>query len=128
MRNRLGLLVLSAIVASTGIVAQTPLTWPSFRGENAAGVASGQNLPQAWDGVAGTNVKWKVEIAGLAHSSPIVYGDRLFVTTAISSLPDATFKPGLYGEGTASEDHSVHKWVVMAIDRRNGHTMWERIA
>ena len=58
----------------------------------------------------------------------IVWGDRLYVTTAVSSRTDATFKPGLYGEGTASEDRSIHRWVVMAIDRRSGKTVWERTA
>src|SRR5262245_63663993 len=59
--------------------------WPSFRGEHAAGVADGQNLPDAWDGEQGTAIKWKVNIPGLAHSSPIVWNDNVFVTTAISS-------------------------------------------
>src|SRR5689334_11139382 len=60
MRTRGLWLVLSVIVGGSAVIAQTPLTWPSFRGMNAAGVAEGQNLPQTWDGVAGTNVKWKV--------------------------------------------------------------------
>ena len=92
-------------------------TWPGFRGPLASGVADGQDLPAAWNGVTGENIRWKVAIPGLAHSSPIVWGDRLFVTTAISSRADATFKPGLYGEGTASEDRTPQRWVVMAIDR-----------
>jgi outer membrane protein assembly factor BamB len=130
MRIRCLVFVLSAMAGVSAVTAQTqaPMVWPGFRGPNAAGVAEGQNLPQTWDGVTGTNVKWKVDVAGLAHSSPIVYGDRLFLTTAISSLPNATFRPGLYGDGTASEDKSTHRWVVMAIDRRTGRTMWERVA
>ena len=47
---------------------------------------------------------------GLAHSSPIVWGDRIFVTTAVSSRPDATFKRGLYGEGDASDDRRRSSW------------------
>jgi outer membrane protein assembly factor BamB len=69
-----------------------------------------------------------VEIPGLAHSSPVVWGDRVFVTTAVSSRPDATFKPGLYGEGTASEDRTPQRWVVIAIDRRTGKTIWTQTA
>jgi outer membrane protein assembly factor BamB len=102
--------------------------WPGFRGPTASGVADGQRLPDTWDGVAGSNIQWKIALPGLAHSSPIVWGDRVFVTTAISSRPDATFKPGLYGEGTASEDRTVHKWVVMALDRRTGKTIWQQTA
>lgn len=102
--------------------------WPAFRGPAASGVADGQKLPETWDGVTGANIRWKVAIPGLAHSSPIVWGDRIFVTTAISSRGGATFKPGLYGEGTASEDRSVHQWQVIALDRKTGKTLWTRTA
>src|ERR1043165_5496614 len=80
--------------------------WPSFRGDHAAGVAEGQNLPMQWDGGKGNNIKWKTRIPGLAHSSPVVWGDTIFVTTAISSRGNATFKRGLYGDGDASDDRS----------------------
>ena len=59
---------------------------------------------------------------GLAHSSPIVWGNRIFVTSAISSDPKATFRPGLYGDGDASEDRSRHQWMVYAFDKRTGTT------
>jgi outer membrane protein assembly factor BamB len=52
----------------------------------------------------------------------------VFVTSAISSLADATFKPGLYGAGTASEDRTVHKWIVMALDAATGETLWQQVA
>ena len=65
---------------------------------------------------------------GLAHSSPVVWGDRVFVTSAISSNPNATFRPGLYGDGDASDDRSRHRWVMYAIDKRTGKTLWERVA
>jgi hypothetical protein len=102
--------------------------WPAFRGPSASGVADGQKLPDTWDGVKGTNVRWKVAVPGLAHSSPIVWDDRIFVTSAISSRSDATFKPGLYGEGTASEDRTEQQWVLAALDRRTGKTVWTRTA
>jgi outer membrane protein assembly factor BamB len=102
--------------------------WPSFRGLHAAGVADGQRLPDRWGGASGENILWRTPIPGLAHSSPIVWGDTVFVTTAISSRKDATFKPGLYGDGDASADRSVHKWVLYALDKRTGRIRWERIA
>ena len=102
--------------------------WPSFRGPHASGVADGQRLPDRWDGATRRNVLWRTPIPGLAHSSPIVWGDTVFVTTAISSRKDATFKPGLYGDGDASDDRSVHKWVIYAIDKRTGRIRWERVA
>lgn len=103
-------------------------SWPSFRGPLASGVADQQDLPERWDVRTGENVRWRTPIPGLAHSSPIVWGDRVFVTTAISSRPGATFKPGLYGDGDASEDTSPHKWVLYAIDKRTGKIAWERVA
>ena len=103
-------------------------SWPSFRGPHASGVADGQHLPDRWSGSTGENILWRTPIPGLAHSSPIVWGDRVFVTSAISSRPNATFKPGLYGDGEASEDLSPHRWVLYAIDKRTGKIVWERVA
>jgi outer membrane protein assembly factor BamB len=103
--------------------------WPSFRGPSASGVADGQNLPQSWNGENGENIRWKTRIPGLAHSSPVIWGDRLFVTTAESELGDATFKPGLYGDGDAAEDRTAtHHWKVLALDKLTGEILWERIA
>ena len=126
------LVLLAALVGTAALTAagrsSSPARWPSFRGPSASGVAEGQNLPDAWNGTTGENIRWKVAIPGLAHSSPIVWDDRVYATTAISSLPAATFKPGLYGEGTASEDRSPQRWVVMALDRATGKTIWQRAA
>ena len=102
--------------------------WPGFRGRNADGVSDGQRLPDTWNGVTGANVSWKIELPGLAHSSPIVWRDRIFVTSAISSRADATFTPGLYGAGTASEDRTRHEWIVRALDIHSGKTVWTRTA
>jgi outer membrane protein assembly factor BamB len=103
-------------------------SWPSFRGALASGVADGQKLPDRWDVTTGENILWRVRVPGLAHSSPVVWGDRLFVTTAISSDPKAGFRKGLFGDGDASTDRSRHRFVVMAIDKRTGKTLWERVA
>jgi outer membrane protein assembly factor BamB len=103
-------------------------SWPSFRGPQASGVANDQQLPDRWDGASRQNILWRTSLPGLAHSSPIVWGDRVFVTTAVSTTPNATFKPGLYGDGDASDDRSRHKWLVIAIDSRTGKVLWERVA
>jgi len=102
--------------------------WPSFRGPAASGVAEKQNLPDRWDGASARNILWKTHIPGLAHSSPIVWGDRIFLTTATSSRPNASFRPGLYGDGDASDDRSPHRWLVYAIDKRSGKILWEHLA
>jgi len=103
-------------------------SWPSFRGPGASGVADGQHLPERWDGKTGQNILWRTTIPGLAHSSPVVWGDRVFVTSAISSRAGATFKPGLYGDGDASEDRSSQKWMLYALDSSTGRIVWERVA
>lgn len=102
--------------------------WPSFRGKSASGVAEDQNLPYKWDGKTGENILWRTPIPGLGHSSPIVWGQHIFVTSAISSDPHATFKPGLYGDGSASQDRSPQKWSLFALDKKNGKILWERVA
>ena len=123
-------------IVRTAGTAKTPLRvvpatggdWPSFRGREAAGVSDKQDLPDEWNPATGTNVKWRTPIPGLAHSSPIVWGDTIFVTSAISSRGAATFKPGLYGDGDASDDRSIHKWMLYAIDKHTGKIRWERTA
>lgn len=103
-------------------------SWPSFRGAHAAGVADGQALPDTWNPQTGEHVRWRTPIPGLAHSSPIVWGDRVFVTSAVSSDPKATFRPGLYGDGDASADRSTQRWMLYALDAASGRILWERVA
>jgi outer membrane protein assembly factor BamB len=103
-------------------------SWPSFRGPQASGVAERQNLPERWDGKTGENVLWRTPVPGLAHSSPVVWGDKIFVTSAVSRDPKANFRPGLYGDGDASQDLSPHRWVLYALDKRTGKMLWERTA
>lgn len=57
-----------------------------------------------------------------------MWGPLVFVTTAVSSDPKATFKPGLYGDGDASSDRSRHRWMVIALDKQSGHIRWQRVA
>jgi hypothetical protein len=115
------------------VLALAPLTgaaenWPSFRGEKASGVGGERPLAASWDGTKGTNVLWKTEVPGLAVSSPIVWGDTVYVTTAVSSDPNAVFRHGLYGDVEPSKDLSPHSWRVYAIDKQTGRVRWERVA
>ena len=122
----LGLLVLC--LGSASAQAPNKNHWSSFRGERAAGVADKQNLPEQWDAAKGVNIKWKTAIPGLAHSSPIVWANQLFVTTAISSKGGDTFRKGLYGDGDASGDQSSQQWKLYAIDKNTGKVLWDRTA
>jgi outer membrane protein assembly factor BamB len=102
--------------------------WPSFRGMSANGVADGQHPPTVWDAEKGLNLLWKMAIPGVGHSCPVVCGDRVFVTTAVSSNPKAAFKTGQYGAGTPSKDFSEHSWRIYCLDKSTGKVIWEREA
>jgi outer membrane protein assembly factor BamB len=102
--------------------------WPMFRGRDHSGIAEDQNLPDKWDGTTRENILWRTPIPGLAHSSPIVWGEHIFVTSAVSSDPKATFKPGQYGDGDASEDRSTQKWTLFALDKKTGKILWQQVA
>ena len=102
--------------------------WPSFRGPSAAGTAQGQNLPDQWDPKSGKHIRWRVAVAGLAHAGPVVWGKRLFTTTAEGQNADPTFRHGLYGSGDAADDQNVHQWKLFCFDSRSGAPLWERVA
>lgn len=121
-------ITLTSLARPSSRAATAKGSWPSFRGPLASGIAEGQNLPDEWSGKTGQNILWHTPIPGLAHSSPIVWGNRVFVTSAISSDPKASFRPGLYGDGDASKDHSKHRWMLYALDKQSGKVVWERVA
>jgi outer membrane protein assembly factor BamB len=119
------LLVVSAPAAHVQETAER-FHWPSFRGPSASGVADGQHPPTAWDPETGHNVLWSTPIPGLGHSSPIVWGDRIFLTTAVSADPDAVFRYGTDGRQDRRSDRARNAWYVYAIDRRAGEVVWVR--
>ena len=100
--------------------------WPSFRGPQASGVADGAATPVSWNVSTSQNVVWTTPIAGLAVSSPIVWGNRIFVSTAVSSDPNAGIKTGLYGDVQPVNDLSKHTWRLLALDKRTGKVVWDR--
>ena len=105
-----------------------PRNWPSFRGDGGAGNGDGQRAVTEWDVATGKNIKWKTAIPGVATSSPIVWGNRVFVTTAVSQSGDKTFRTGLYGDVKPVEDLSVHDFKVYGLDKATGKILWERTA
>ncbi len=104
------------------------VNWPQFRGPHASGIAEGHALPEKWDLESGENVKWKTRIPGLAHSSPVVWGDRVFVTTAVSSDPNPFLRVGLYGESPKHEENVEHEFRVLCLDKKTGEVLWDRLA
>jgi len=103
-------------------------TWPSFRGPSARGVASGQQLPDEWDGASGNNIRWRTRIPGLANSAPVVWKDRTFVTTAVSSTGDSRLRIGNYGAGDAANDDAEHSWRLYCLDTATGCICWHRVS
>ena len=119
----------SAVVWFTACAVLSAQNWPSFRGPSASGVAEGKE-PTAvkWNASTGENILWKTPLAGVAVSSPIVWGDRVFVSTAVSSDPSSGIRTGLYGDVEPAKDVSKHSWKLVALDRRTGKVLWERVA
>lgn len=102
--------------------------WPSFRGPSASGIADGQHPPTEWNAETGHNILWRTGIPGLGHSSPVVWGDRIFVTTAVSEDPDPVFRYGTDGRIDRRSDRSRNAWFAYALDRDTGEVLWKREA
>lgn len=116
-------LIILAVCLSFSAVTTYAQNWPSFRGPNASGVADGTSPPVTWDLEKSQNVLWKTAIPGLSHSSPIVWGNQIFVITAISSEAKPTFKAKDRGIGLANDD-ARHTWMIYALDKRDGRVIW----
>ncbi len=109
--------------------ADTPANcWPRFRGVDGCGVGAGKPLPETWS--ATENVLWKAEVPGKGWSSPIVWGDRIFLTTAI---PPGQVEPPTTPQ--KMEDNAVgivttneQRWMVLCLDLKTGKTLWQQEA
>ena len=125
LRSSLAAVIFFALFSSIPAAQQADAGrfWPQWRGPSATGVSPTANPPLEWSETR--NIKWKVEIPGRGSSSPIVWGDRVFLLTAVPVGVEgaAQHEPrgGLRARG-------VHRFVVMAIDRKTGRTVWERVA
>lgn len=119
--------VLLLALLAVGLALAEP-HWPSFRGPNASGVAEGAASATAWDFESGEGVLWRAAVPGLGHSSPIVWGDRLYIATAVSERDKAGLRVGLYGDIAPVEDESEHEWRVLCFDKKTGKLIWERTA
>ena len=113
------------IVLSCG--ATQAQNWPQFRGPGATGVTEGAAKPVKFDASTSQNVVWKTAIPGLSHASPIVWGNKVFVVTAVSSEKDET-RFGLYGDVAPVKNDPKHSWKVYALDKQKGTILWESVA
>jgi outer membrane protein assembly factor BamB len=123
--KRLALCLFTLCLTAAAARAQN---WPQFRGPAAGGVVEGRATPVRWDAEKSVNIRWKVPIPGLAHSSPVVWGNKVFVTTAVSVNPKEETRFGLYGDVAPVKEESRHTWKVYSLDKRTGKILWERTA
>jgi outer membrane protein assembly factor BamB len=98
--------------------------WPQFRGPQSSGVAEDPSLPDTWSSTE--NVVWKTGIPGTGWSSPIVWGDNIFVTSVVSTVEAEKPKKGLYFGGERKAPEDVHRWAVYCLDWKTGRVKWER--
>ena len=119
-----------AVVCSAGVAAEN---WPLWRGPGSQGISPETKLPAAWS--PEQNVAWKVEVPGRGHSAPVVWNDRVFLTTAIegATVPGARAvehldggKPFLHPDSVGAD--RKHTYKVLAYDGRSGTLLWERTA
>jgi outer membrane protein assembly factor BamB len=108
-----------------------PLTaddnWPAFRGGARAGVAEGKTLPDEWD--AKKNVVWKADVPGRGWSSPVVWGDHVFVTSVMSDAKTPEPRKGLYVQDlNGKTPPGEHRWLLHCLDFRSGKVLWTREA
>jgi len=100
--------------------------WPQFRGPDGSGVAqgpTGSRVPTEWDTTR--NVAWRIDVPGLGWSSPIVWGDRVFLTTAVDAQGTERPEGGFYMRENRG-DRGEHRWLVLAYDLNSGAKLWER--
>ena len=97
--------------------------WPGFRGWQARGVAEGSRTLEKWN-----EPKWKTPIPGLGLSCPTIWGNRVFITTAVSEKGNEELKIGLYGDIESVNDDSRHSFQVFCLDKKDGRVVWKQTA
>ena len=136
MRHAIRLLVVVLLPASLAALEPEPSResqWPGWRGADGQGIVRETGLPLEWS--PNRNVVWKTEIPGRGHSSPIVWGDRIFLTTAIEGELDPAARPAKHvvdGEDFVHPDgvgaDRRHRFVVLELSAADGRILWQRTA
>jgi outer membrane protein assembly factor BamB len=118
---------LISIAAVAGAVEIPSGNWPQFRGPQAGGRAEGRvAVPLKWNVESGENIHWQAPIPGLSHASPIIWRDRVYLTTAV--YPGQTdLKLGLYGDIGSANDQGPAQWRLLALDKATGKMVWNTL-
>jgi len=120
-----GLILGLAILAlAPGVVASE--NWPQFRGDRAAGVVDGQNFPDTWSTTQ--NVAWATTIPGHGWSSPVVWGNRIILTSFVTGKEVVVPKSGFYSPTDVKAPPGINRWMVFCVDAKSGKTLWEKVA
>lgn len=101
-------------------------SWPQWRGPLANGVAPHADPPVEWD--EQTNIRWKVEIPGAGHATPIVWGDRIFLQTAVPTDRVAEEPPRPADDAKTTPPANIYQFVMLCLDRATGETLWSQVA
>ncbi|MCP4611956.1 MAG: PQQ-binding-like beta-propeller repeat protein [Planctomycetes bacterium] len=121
---RLKILVVLAASMLFSVTTQAKENWPCFRGPS-CGVVKDEVLPVSWSTTE--NVKWKIDVLGRAWSSPVVWDNKIFLTTVASEGHVEEAKKGLYFGGNRNKPPSaIHHWIVYCYDWANGKTLWQK--
>lgn len=105
---------------------QPVVHWPGFRGLNRDGNGDGADTVVDFDLETGRGVAWSVDLPGLGNSSPVVWGDRVYVTTAVAEGGSTPLRVGLTGSGDEVEEAVEHRWLLLAYEKSSGEKLWER--
>ncbi|RPH63880.1 MAG: serine/threonine protein kinase [Acidobacteria bacterium] len=117
------LLALALLVTTVFSVSGATDDWPRFRGPSAGIADDDPALPDAWSSTE--NVVWKIDIPGIGWSSPVIWGDHIFLTTVVNTAQQEPPKPGFYlGDWPAST--APHRWMAYDVDFTTGKIRWER--
>ncbi len=118
--------LLCSVLAASSLADDTNQTnWPQFRGADATGVSRNIGLPDRWS--VTENVEWKVEIPGRGWGSPVVWGNRVFLSTVINSGVTEPLKKGLYFGGDRLDiPKTTHEWKAMCLELSTGKVNWEK--
>lgn len=110
------------IAYSTETAAANP--WPQYRGARASGVDETVALPTTWNIETRENLLWQTPIPGLAHAAPIIWGDRVYVATAVAAGAKSDLKVGLYGNIDSVKESDSNEWRLLALDKATGKILW----
>lgn len=101
--------------------------WPQFRGPTMDGIIKDNpNLPEKWGTTE--NVEWKTEIPGLGWSSPVTWGNKVFLTTVVADGKFEQPKTGLYLPlGREKPPQISHSWFVYCLDLESGKVLWRKL-